>query len=62
MANKKYLDPEKHGTKGIKMRIKYGLTGREVSGEGYCKKAHMRYKFVNFNKEGVTNKLEWISG
>ena len=61
MAKKKYFDAELHGTKGQKLHLKFGLTGREVSGEGYCKKAGMKYKFTNYNKEGVTNKLEFIA-
>ena len=58
---KKYLNTELHSTRGIKFHPKRGLTGRVVTGEGFCKKAGMFYKFINYNKEGTPNLIEWIS-
>lgn len=55
------MDSELHGTRGHKPRLKYGLTGRVVKGEGFSKKAGMFYKFINYNKEGQSNQIEWIS-
>ena len=59
MANKKWLDPDLHGTKNRKTHVKHGLTGRVVKGEGFSKKANMYYSYTNFNAEGKTNIIEW---
>lgn len=61
MAKVKMVDSELHGTRGLRFKPKSGLTGRIVSGEGFCKKAGMFYKYTNFNKEGTTNQIEYFT-
>ncbi len=57
---KKYIDTQLHGTRGSKHHAKRGLTERVVTGEGFSKRANMRYKYKNLNKKGESNTIEWI--
>ena len=58
--SKKYLNTELHTTRGSKFRPPHGLTGKVVTGEGFSKRAGKRYKYVNYNKEGQPNLMEWL--
>ncbi len=57
---KAFIDSELHTTRGNKSHIKRGLTGIPCSGEGFSKRANAKYKYTNYNKEGTTNRLEWL--
>ena len=59
MASKKYLDPNLHSTRGTRNHTKYGLTGRVTQGQGFSKKANLKYTYTNFQQEGKTNIIKW---
>lgn len=59
MKKTKYLDPELHGTRGIKYKYPPKLTILVVSRKKYVKKAGQWLSYVRYNIKGKTDREEW---